>query len=75
MASDLELQILDDLTIQAEGKNNIILSAKFRNILIVDDNEFSFSRIDSIIAWKQEFLSMPALIELQTRDLMHLNID
>jgi hypothetical protein len=75
MTSDIEFKILDDLTIQAEGKNNIILSAKFRDISIIDYDDFYSRRINSVFAWTDEFLSMPALFELQPRCLINLNID
>ncbi|AFY95560.1 hypothetical protein Cha6605_4642 [Chamaesiphon minutus PCC 6605] len=75
MTSDIELKILDNFTIQAEGKNNLNLSAKFKDISMVNYNDFYSNRIDSVIAWTDKFLSIPALFELQPRCLMNLNID
>ncbi len=75
MTSDIEFKILDNFTIQAEGKNNLNLYAKFKDISMVSYNNFYSKRIDSVIAWKDKFLSTPAFFELQPRNLMHLNID
>jgi hypothetical protein len=75
MTSNLEFQILDNFTIQAEGKNGLNLSAKFKNISIVNYNDFYLREIESVFVWRDEFLSTPALFELQPRCLMNLNVD